>query len=601
MKAGDFAKKSPGAGANGLDAIFIHIDSFYNIQYSYFNMGLLYMATILSKEGYRVRCMGVGDILWLSREKTERLFRVTKPAIAGFYTLSDNIYQVQEFASRIKKYSPATRTVVGGPLATSLGEKILDYKDFDMCIVGEGEIPIKMLADFLVKSEGKLGEIPGLIYRYNGNILKNPPAPPIPDLDALPYPDYEMVNTQYSFHVVSGRGCPYNCIFCFQGVHGLKYRYRDADKIIDEIRGNLEKYHAVTFDIIDDTFISNPQRVGIIADKLIQYRQETGRDFRFFCQGRVDIMDKHPEMVQKLQKAGLCRVQVGIESGSPDTLEMYRKRIKPEQIVRVARQVADAGEMVMAGNFILGGPFENEKTFRASVELGKQLVEAAPGAFEMGSAYLGPYPGTDIAENPGKYGLKVYDDKFMKGLTLSDCHLTSDSFGVNEIRRLGPRFADEMYAAMEKQLPNIPRKLVETHFEWARKFKLFSLYYLNFFAKREALADYFNNAMNPRFKKLGEIPDADFADFFAMRTTEPRKYTEDGKALILPLTIQEQSLTDPAEILIYELSSGKLTIGRMAEEFAAETECNLSKHEIIENIFKPFFRKMEEGYQVIFY
>jgi hypothetical protein len=154
---------------------------------------------------------------------------------------------------------------------------------------------------------------------------------------------------------------------------------------------------------------------------------------------------------------------------------------------------------------------------------------------------------------------------------------------------------------MEKQLPRIPRKMIETHFEWVRRYKLNSIYYLNFFARREALVDYFNFAMNPRFKKLNEIPESELTQYYAQRTVEHRNYSLDGKTLILPETIGKMELIDPQEILVYELSSGKLTIGRMAREFITETGNELSTHEIVKNIFLPVFKKLEDNYQVVFY
>ena len=76
------------------------------------------------------------------------------------------------------------------------------------------------LADFFIKNIGSIEEIEGLIYKENGAIKQNALNPPIQDLDALVFPDYSMLPLTRYFQIISGRGCPYNCIFCFQGVHG---------------------------------------------------------------------------------------------------------------------------------------------------------------------------------------------------------------------------------------------------------------------------------------------------------------------------------------------------------------------------------------------
>jgi len=581
--------------------MLIHLDSFYNTMFSYYNMGLLYIATYLRDEGYNVKCMGINDLFYLSRDQISNVFRNGRPSIVGFYTLSDNIYQVQNFASEVKKWSPRSNTVVGGPLATSIREKILEHPALDMCIVGEGEFPMKMLADFIVNKRGKLSDIPGLIYEYRGKLVSNPPAPPIRDLDSLPYPDHKMAGVYRTFHVVSGRGCPYNCIFCFQGVHGLKYRYRSADNIINEITSNLRSYRARSFDIIDDTFISNPKRVGEIADKLEEFRNISGLDFRFFCQGRVDIMDKHPEMMEALKRAGACRIQVGIESGHPDILKVYRKRITTEQIKRVVRRAAEIGGMVIVGNFILGGPHENNETFQASVDLARELVQIAPGAFEAGMSFLGPYPGTDIAEFPENFGLKVYDDQFKKGLTLSDCHMTTEAFDVNGIRQLSPRFSGEVEKTMKKNLGRIPWDLIKTHFDWANDYWIMSQWYLYFLKKREALDDYFGFLRSARFRTLDKIEESEILEWYPQRTVENRKYSRDGRRILLPETTRKIQLYKQDEILVYELSAGKLTIRQAIEEFKNKMGSELSIEEILRNIFLPAFRKLEEAFHIVFY
>jgi len=601
MKAGDVLETIMRKRFSTVDVIFVHVDSFYNTLYSYYNMGLLYMATFLEKEGYRVKCLGVKDLMFLSYDEIAGLFRRTRPPIVGFYTLSDNIYQVRNFATRVKKWSPRSNVIVGGPLATSIGEKILDHPNFDIAVIGEGEYPIKMLTDFIVKGEGDIREIPGLVYRYRGEIVSNRPAPPIKDLDSLPYPDHSLIGSPRSFHVVSGRGCPYNCIFCFQGVHGLKYRFRDADKVADEIIVNLRKYKSRTFDIIDDTFISNPKRVKDVAARLEEFRNESGHNFLFFCQGRVDIIEKHPDMLDALKRAGLCRVQVGIESGHPHTLELYRKKINIDQIKKVVKYAAKLGGMVIVGNFILGGPFENEETFSASVELAKELVDIAPGAFEVGTAFMGPYPGTEIANNPEKYGLKVYDDQFRKGLTLSDCHMTSSAFDVNDIRRLTVRFENELTRFMKQRVGRIPRKLLKLHFKWARDYWLMTQWYLSFLKERQALEDYFNFLGSPRFRTLEEIPPNEITGWYAQRTEEKRRYSKDGGQILLPETTGKFRLYKKDEILVYELSAGKLTVKEMIEEFKKETGSELTGDEILKKVFIPTFRKLEKTYHIVFY
>ncbi|MFP4497153.1 MAG: B12-binding domain-containing radical SAM protein [Vulcanimicrobiota bacterium] len=583
------------------DVILVHIDSFYNLDYAHFNMGLLYIATLLREKGYKVKCLGIHELFYLSLDRIRQIFTLGTPEMVGFYTLSDNIYQVQNFAKKVKQWVPGTKIVVGGPLATSWGVDTLKTHSFDICVVGEGENAMLELANYYIKQKGSLDKIESIIFRKDGEIVCNQVAPPIIDLDLLPFPDPAMVPGQRNFHIVSGRGCPYNCVFCFQGVHGLKYRYREAEKITQEIIYNIETSGYNVFDIIDDTFISNPERVRDVARRLARYRRKSNKDFAFFCQGRVDIMEKNPEMLPALKEAGLIRVQVGMESGDPEILKVYNKKITTEQVKNVVEQVFNLGGMTIVGNFILGGPFESERTFDNTLEFVRELISIAPGVIELGTAFMGPYPGTPIAESPEDFGLKTYDDKFKKGLTLSDVHMTTEEYNVAELRNLERKFSDEVLAHMKSELKNIPREMIKLHLDWERKYGIRTFWNMFHFSRSQAIKEYFRYLESPRFRSLFYIPLRDLPEWYPLRVIHKREYSNDGKDLILPSTVEETRLSTPEEILIYELSSGKLTVNQMLEEFKIETSSELDRETLFNRYFIPTFAKLDDLFLIVFY
>lgn len=584
-----------------LDVVLIHTETFYESRFNYFNMGLLYIATILQNEGFRVRCIGVSDLFNMTHHQLRRIFTISRPEIAGFYTISDNQYLVENLAAQIKKWRPSCRVVVGGPLATSLGEKMLNFEKYDICVVGEGEEPMLQLANLVINKRGSLDEIPGIIYRQNGKIIANPPALPIKNLDDLPFPDHSLAGNSMVFPVVSGRGCPYQCIFCFQGVHGLKYRFRPADDVAEEIISNLEtgKFHS--FHIIDDTFISNPARVRKIADKLEKYRKQSGRDFLFFCQGRVDVIEKHPDLIPRLKRAGLVRVQIGLESGHPRTLEIYNKRISVDQIRNVVQQVKEAGNMTVVGNFIIGGPHENKKSFEDSLNLAVELVRSAPGVFEAVAGFLGPYPGTPIARCPAKYGLSEFDVEFKKGQTLSDVHLETENLDYNDLRQEMARFYDRVIKEMEKNLPRVSRSMLASHFVWADDFKFLTYWYQLILSKKQALADYFYFMKSPRFSTLDFIAPEDLLNWYPQRVKESRRYSRDSRQILLPETVGKYQLKKKNEILIYELASGKLTMEQLLDEYLKETQSGKDRMLVLHKEIIPTLKKLEKTFHVVFY
>ncbi len=601
MKTEDILKRIK-SQREKIDVVLIHIEPFFEERYSYFNTGLLYIATLLKNSGFKVKCLGINELFRMSFSDVRRIFTLSSPKIVGFYTISDNQYLVSDFAHNIKKWNPNCLVVVGGPLATSLGPKILDDNPhYDICVIGEGEYVMLDIARWKIKKEGKIEDIPSIIYREKGKYRINPQAPPIKDLDSLPYPDHSLITPKTLFPIVTGRGCPFNCLFCFQGVHGLKYRFRGIDSILDEIITNMEtgKYHS--FHIIDDTFISSPKRVEEISKRLIKYRKDSGRNFVFFCQGRANVIHKHPHLLNLLKEAGLIRVQIGIESGNPETLKIYNKKITVEEIKGAVEKVNSVGNMTIVGNFILGGPFENDKTFEDSINLLKNLIEIAPGVFEGMAGFLGPYPGTPIALHPEKYGLIPFDTQFKKGQTLSDVHLETVHLTANQLREKGKIFWNTLENTMEKVLPKIPPPMMASHFFWAEEYGIFTYWYQKILSKKEGLVEFFYFLKSPRYKMFHEIPQHEILDWKPQRIIEKRKYTKNGKTIILPITVGKYYLRKKEDILIYELSSGKLTIKQMIKEFKQEMKLDLSNYEVLKKYFFPLFQKLQKKYHILFY
>jgi anaerobic magnesium-protoporphyrin IX monomethyl ester cyclase len=584
-----------------LDVVFLHMDTYFYKNFTHSNIGLLYIATVLKNEGYKVKCLGLHEMFKMSHEELMRGFILTRPKIIGFYVMVENYYQVHDFAAHIKKWCPDSTIVVGGPMANCLGEKILENKDFDICVLGEGEYTCLKLADWKIKNEGKLEDIPGIIYRENDKIKKTSPPELIMDLDALPFPDTTLFEHGRWFHIVSGRGCPYNCIFCFQETHGRKYRYRSAENIVEEIIKNIETYNYLCFDIIDDIFVSDHKRVIDIAERLQEYRNRTGKKFLFFSQARIDAITRHPEMLEPLKKAGLMRLQFGFESGSNETLKLYNKKFTVEQTKQAVDIVVKTGEISVVGNFILGGPFETQETLNASLELAEELIDMAPGIVDINVVFMAALKGTQLSRTPSEFGLKIVDDDFKKGLTLSDVSMVSEQCEHAELRGFYRKFINRLMDRMKANVSRIPRSLVLKHFEWACLFSASTYWYLYILEKNANLKNYFEMSISPRFSSFDKIPEKKILEWYPHRIKETREYSPDGKKLILPETTVKHELTDKNEILIYELSSSKMTVDRMLDEFQAEMGYDMTREEIYNRYFVPTFKKLEETFHIIFH
>ena len=110
----------------------------------------------------------------------------------------------------------------------------------DYIIVGEGELPMLQLLSYLEDGIGTLADVPSLRYLEKDTYHTNPLAPLIMDLDSLPYPkrenslqmDYRM---RRSIGILTGRGCPFHCAFCYEGAASKNVRFRSVEHVMEEI------------------------------------------------------------------------------------------------------------------------------------------------------------------------------------------------------------------------------------------------------------------------------------------------------------------------------------------------------------------------------
>ena len=175
-------------------------------------------------------------------------------------------------------------------------------------VLGEGEITIVELINELNNGGENLECINGIGYRSNsGELIVTQHRAPVMDLDSLPWPDLEgfefetyleiqrpndslylYVDDNPRFYpIISSRGCPYNCTFCYHPL-GQKYRSRSIDDLIAEVEYVMEKYHVSNLAIFDELISADRKRLFQICDRL----NNLPRKMHWMCQLWVDQIDE---------------------------------------------------------------------------------------------------------------------------------------------------------------------------------------------------------------------------------------------------------------------------------------------------------------------
>ena len=409
-------------------------------------IGQLSILGYMKRLGLTGRCF-VGDGYECKRVMKEQLESgATK--IVGLYACDDGYKMAKHVLSFLKQYN--VTTVLGGPHVVAFDEESFRYAGCDYAIEGEGEIPLSRLLCHLLRGAGALSDIEGLRYLdETGAYHCIPQGHPVQKLDEIPFEDpNDMLNEGYDerklIGILSGRGCPFRCGFCYEGANAKNVRFRSAENVlaeIDHIRNYNKEMQGVIF--YDDTFTINNERLRTICLGLKE------RKLAFVCEGHVQTLYKDPELLPFMAKCGLVSMQIGLESGSRKVLDSYNKKSSPEMIREVVRMAKEAGLMMLEGNFIIGGALESRQTLAESRALAEELITIGRGMFVCKTIFFVPYHDTPITKDPAKYGMCFDKDQIewtlsdMGNCTVSTLELSRDE--LVEEKFAFDRFLEEVY------------------------------------------------------------------------------------------------------------------------------------------------------------
>jgi radical SAM superfamily enzyme YgiQ (UPF0313 family) len=245
--------------------------------------------------------------------------------------------------------------------------------------------------------------------RPAGILAGQPPEP----LDALPYPDRDLVDqSSYSREVdghkcasiLSSRGCPYKCSFCNSNIMGAgkPMRYRSPENVVAEIRDIRRRHGIDHFRFQDDIFTIHRKRVLEMTSHL------AGEDIVYRCFARINTCAEHPDVPRMLRESGCVHVSFGVESGSPSILAIasMHKSQTSDQIRRGLEHAHDAGLLIRIF-LIVGFPGETDDTIEETLA----LVKSCP--WDEFSVYpLIAYPGTPLHDRPADFGITHIDTNY---------------------------------------------------------------------------------------------------------------------------------------------------------------------------------------------
>lgn len=381
------------------------------------HIGLGYVASFLRSKNIPVDILDA-EAEGLNQKEFERRVTDWKPDIFGFTASTYQINEAAWAAKKTKELLPDVAVVVGGYHAGAIPKDTLEqFPEFDFAVFLEGEETMYELAQNLAAG-GNGAEVKGLAYRKDGNVYMNPARPAIKDLDALPYPAFDLfkLNRYKALYALTGwktrelpvvtvRGCPYQCNFCYRPL-GKQARYRTAGNVVQEILQNIQNFNINQSVFVDETFGLHRKKAEELCEEMIL--EKIPQKIGWICETRVDHMDR--DFLALIKRAGCHTISYGVESGNQEILDKCKKGTKLEEIRSAVALTKEQGIRVYT-NFIIGQAFETRETIEDSIRFALEL-DPDFASFSI----LTPFPGTEIPEmaEKGVGGLKLLSRDWRK-------------------------------------------------------------------------------------------------------------------------------------------------------------------------------------------
>lgn len=362
------------------------------------SLGIEYLSAYLKKWGHKTDL-----ILYKNTEEdfnkrlTERINKF-KPDFICFSIMTEDYAWACKIA-KLTKHIINKPIIFGGNHSTSCPEEVLKNDFVDYVVRSEGE---EALIE-IIESPDKT-DIKNVWMKKEGKIIKNDIRPLIQDLDSLPLPDKDLFNKESPhfkdlYICMVGRGCPFNCTYCFnnymkrlhKGELWLRKK-RSIKNVIEELKIAKKKIKPHLIYFIDDVFTSDKKW---LIEFLKEYIKEINLPFKTLS---------HPffiddELCAMLNKARCIEIELGVQTPVEKMRKEICKRLETNEVVKKAVNIIKKNKIMISISTIFGLPSEDIRDYKQGTEF---YIDIKP--HKIACFWLQYYPETEIVNIGKKYG-----------------------------------------------------------------------------------------------------------------------------------------------------------------------------------------------------
>lgn len=380
-------------------------------------VGVLRLAAFLRKRGHNAEWFDPNLHMISAKGKTlEERLRERQWDIVGFSLL--DVTLLNDFAGMhlARRICPKARIIAGGIEAQFNYQAVLDKTPCSVVVLGEGEIPMLMLAN-----GDPVHEIPGIVFKSDAKPLRQEEfdeATSAIAWEEINYEDYWdfyvekkradqsdglnqwMADKEiHTARIFARNRCPVGCTFCSStnqltwGSGGKVPVVSVSNDVLIETIQRIKAGHPriQTIYLTDDDFCINRRAVIDFCKKVIDHGHT---DLTYIAFARS--MDVDDELLSWLKKANFRTLNIGIESFSDRVLDEMGKRCDA-QVNHRALEMAKRHDVNVYMNMILITPLSSLEDIEISLIEGRRYAEDS--FYKVGINYgVKPFKGSEMAE-----------------------------------------------------------------------------------------------------------------------------------------------------------------------------------------------------------
>lgn len=267
-----------------------------------------------------------------------------------------------DFLQFIKNINPNTKVALGGARMNNM----CHWKGVDFVVLNKADRAIIAILEHLLYSKELIVQrhtpsklVDGNDYPYSQDDFST---------SQIIFEPHDIIFPNEALPIEVSRGCIFACAFCRYDHIGKKIGewQKNATTLRNEFLRNYEMYGTTNYMFSDELINESLDKMQFLCDVVSSLPFK----LQYTSYARIDLIWRYPEMRELLLQSGAISLQFGIETLNEQVGKKIGKGLATQKIKDTITYCSELwrGKIIMASNFIVGLPNEDENSIWRTVD-----------------------------------------------------------------------------------------------------------------------------------------------------------------------------------------------------------------------------------------